>query len=108
MRLNLTPSGGNRVAISYGPWLLAVAASDNFQYFNELTTENKLIGKGRPAAPGAQQARPFSIPVAATTFRCAQAEYPDQPATVELRAIAEQTGQATTSWELRLLTEKLS
>jgi DUF1680 family protein len=109
MQLKSTPSGESRVAYWYGPWLLGVAASDNPHYFNELTAENKLLSDGEPASGShEQQAGLFSVPAAATTFRYAQAEYPDQPATVTLRAIAEQTGQPTTSWELGLLAGKRS
>jgi DUF1680 family protein len=102
MRLKAMPAGENRIAFWYGPWLLGAPASDNPNYFNEMTIENKLLGEGKPAQssarhPGGQ----FSVPVAATIFRCTNAEYPDQPSTVELRAIAEQAGQSTTSWELR-------
>jgi DUF1680 family protein len=107
MLLKSSPSGENRVAFTYGPWLLGVPASNNPAYFNELTLENKLQGDGAPASASREQdMRSFSVPVAARTFRYAQAEYPDQPGNVALRAIAEQTGQPTTSWELRFLTEK--
>jgi DUF1680 family protein len=106
MQIKPMPTGENRIAFSYGPWLLGVAASNNPHYFNELTTENRLISDGKPALASHEQgAGPFSIPVATTTFQYAQAEYPDQPEPVTLRPIAEQTGQATTSWELRLLAE---
>jgi DUF1680 family protein len=105
MRLKSTSGSANRFAFSYGPWLLGAAGSDNFHYFNELTTQNQLIGDAAPAPAGRNQ-RLFSVPLAAQTFPYAQAEYPDQPATLQLRAIAEQTGQATTSWELWLLAEK--
>jgi len=43
------------------------------------------------------------VPVAATRFGYIPAEFPDQPGTVTLRALAEQTGQPTTSWEIRFL-----
>lgn len=94
-----------RVAFSFGPWLLGASAADNPAYFNELTPENRLLGEASSAPTGASAASAFSVPVAATTFRYAQAEYPDQPGQVHLRAIAEQTGQPTTSWELRFLTD---
>ncbi len=107
MRLRSNQCGMNRTAYFYGPWLLGAAASDNPSYFNELTVDNKLFGAGKQEPEGQQQrARPFLVPVAATTFRYIPAEYPDQPATVTLRAIAEQSGQPTTSWELRLLTSE--
>ncbi len=107
MKLRSAPAGENRVAYSFGPWLLGAPASENLAYFNEMTTENKLVrGKEHARLPSEHASRPFSVPVAATTCRYVAAEFPDQAATVELRAIGEQTGQATTSWELRFLTEE--
>ena len=104
MQLRSVPSGQNRVAYFYGPWLLGAAASDNFGYFNQLTTDNRLVGVGKSvSSPQKQPVRPFAVPIAATEFRYSPAEYEDQPGTVQLRAIAEQTGQPATSWELRFL-----
>jgi DUF1680 family protein len=104
MQLRSVPSGQNRVAYFYGPWLLGAAASDNFGYFNQLTTDNRLVGVGKSvSSPQKQPVRPFAVPIAATEFRYSPAEYEDQPGTVQLRAIAEQTGQPVTSWELRFL-----
>jgi DUF1680 family protein len=107
LKLKSTPRGEKRVVFSFGPWLLGASDGDNFSYFNELTTQNKLLGGGEPTSETrVKKSAAFSVPVAATSFPCAQAEYPDQPAKVELRAIAEQTGQPTASWELCFLTEK--
>jgi DUF1680 family protein len=106
MRLKSSPCGENRTAFWYGPWLLGAPASDNPNYFNEMTIDNKLLGEGRPGpSPGNHRERPLSVPSAATIFHCTNAEYPDQPSTVQLRAIAEQAGQSTTSWELRFKSE---
>jgi len=105
MKLSSAPAGENRVAYSFGPWLLGAPASGNLAYFNEMTTENKLVrGKEETRLPSERSPRLFSVPIAASTCRYIAAEFPDQAATVELRAIAEQTGQPTTSWELRFLT----
>lgn len=98
---------GNRVVYSIGPWLLAASAADNPAYFNELTAQNRLLGaelQGR--ATQQHGAGSFSVPIATAAFRYAQAEYPDQPSTVTLCALAEQTGQPTTSWELAFLQDK--
>ena len=109
MKLSSVPAGENRVAYSFGPWLLGAPASENLAYFNEMTTENKLVrGKEQARPTSAHSSGPFSVPIAATSCRYIAAEFPDQAATVELRAIAEQTGQPTTSWELRFLTGKPS
>ena len=105
MDLRAKPDGNGRTSYWFGPWLLGASAADNPGYFNELTTENRLLSK----AVGDQkliQGRggEFQVPMAQAAFAYAQAEYPDQPGTVQLRAIAEQTGLATTSWELRFRT----
>jgi DUF1680 family protein len=107
MTLRSTASGENRISYSYGPWLLGAPASQNLAYFNEMTTENKIVrGKEVARQAGQHSSLGFAVPIAATACPYIAAEFPDQPATVELRAIAEQTGQPTTSWELRLLTEE--
>ncbi len=90
-----------RQSFWYGPWLLGASAETNPTYFNELTTANELLDEGAPVLASRPSDSAFSIPAAATRFRYAQAEYPDQPGTVVLRPLAEQTGQATTSWEVR-------
>jgi hypothetical protein len=46
------------------------------------------------------------VPIAATEIGYIPAEYPDQPGKVKLRAVSEQSGQATTAWELRFLTRE--
>jgi DUF1680 family protein len=105
MKLRAEPAGKERTKYSFGPWLLGAAASDNFNYFNEITPDNRLLeAEDRELPAGKQPARPFTVPIAARVFRFAPAEYPVQPGTVVLRAIAEQAGQPTTSWELRFLT----
>jgi len=106
MSLRAEPVGTDRVSYWFGPWLLGVPASENAAYFNELTVDNRLSGKPVSAAGGASSVKEaFAVPIAATAFGYIPAEFPDQPGTVTLRAIAEQAGQATTSWELRLLRE---
>jgi DUF1680 family protein len=107
--MSLRSQGGDkkRIAYSYGPWLLGAPQSDDPAYFNELTTENKLsLAKLPPLSASTLAARAFAVPIAATSFHYTPAEFPDQQGTVTLRAVAEQTGQPTTSWELRFLTEE--
>jgi DUF1680 family protein len=107
MQLRSASSGDNRVAYTFGPWLLGAPASDNSAYFNELTVKNKLIPGSEQGLPAAKQpARPFTVPIAATEIGYIPAEYPDQPGKVKLRAVSEQSGQATTAWELRFLTRE--
>ncbi len=95
------------VAYSYGPWLLGASQSDDPAYFNELTTENELSPAKLQTPPAATHtARPFAVPIAATSFHYTPAEFPDQQQTVTLHPIAEQTGHPTTNWQLQFLTEE--
>lgn len=95
-------TSNDRQVFWFGPWLLGAPAAANPAYFNELTTQNRLLSAPAPVRdPGSK--RLFSVPIAAMEAQYSQAEYPDQPAHVTLRALAEQTSQPTTSWELRLL-----
>ena len=105
MKLRSEPVANDREVFWLGPWLLGASAADNPGYFNELTTQNQLLGT---AASIHEQGASgiFSIPVAAAEVGYAQAEFPDQPGRVKLRAIAEQTGQPTTSWETRFLVRR--
>ena len=104
MKLRAEGAPDGRVAYWYGPWLLGAGALDNPEYFNELTTENRLLtGMERSLPSNQQPSRAFTVPIAAVTVPCTFAEYPDQPGSVLLRAIAEQAGQSTTAWELRFL-----
>ncbi len=105
MKLTSQAAGKDRVSYWFGPWLLGASSTDNFHYFNEITEENRLLGGANGARPAIENPqRPFTVPVAAHVFRYSPAEYPVQPGTVVLRAIAEQAGQPTASWELRFLT----
>jgi DUF1680 family protein len=105
MQLRSEPSGKGRIAYSYGPWLLGAPESDNPFYFNELTSDNRMLEVAEKSPFSAKQpVRQFAVPVAETTFRYGPAEFPDQTATVRLRAIAEQPGQSTTAWEVRFRT----
>jgi hypothetical protein len=106
MSLRSQSGDKGRVTYSHGPWLLGAPESDDPAYFNELTTENKLsLAKIPPRSNNTRTARPFAVPIAATSFPYTPAEFPDQQGTVTLHAVAEQSGQPTTSWELRFLTE---
>lgn len=109
MSLRSESSDQKRLAYLYGPWLLGAPASDNPDYFNELTAQNKLSRmKNQTLSATTHPHRPFTVPIAVTAFHYTPAEFPDQQETVTLRAVAEQTGQPTTSWELRFLTEDQS
>ena len=59
-------------------------------YFNELTGDNCMLEVTQQSSSTAKQpVRPFAVPIAAKTFRYAPAEFPDQTATVRLRAITQ-------------------
>ncbi len=104
MSLQAKPTAQKRTIFSYGPWLLGAPEFDNRAYFNELTTDNKLAAaKAQPVAT--HPSRRFAVPVAARSFPYTPAEFPGQQGTVTLRAVAEQTGEPTTAWQLRFLTE---
>lgn len=97
-------AGSGRVSYWFGPWLLGAPAAENPNYFNELTTQNRISDQPRPLSKDLSPVHAgFSVPVAAAAFRYVPAEFPEQPGSVQLRAIAEQSGQPTTSWELRFL-----
>jgi len=106
MRWRSERSGSDRQTFWHGPWLLGVSAEQNPAYFNELTSQNRLIEGAGPVIDKENRAAAFSVPIAASEMKYTQAEYPVQPATVALRPIAEQTGLPTTSWEVRFLTQK--
>jgi DUF1680 family protein len=106
MELRTEPAGNNRVAYSFGPWLLGASASSNPDYFNELTVDNRLMVEKRDwVAAAGKHAAQGQIPIAGVSFAYRPAEYPDQPGTVMLRPIAEQAFEPPTSWELRFLRE---
>jgi hypothetical protein len=104
--LRTEPAGAERVAFRVGPWLLGAPADENPAYANELTLENRIRTETSGEAGATPGERSFAVPVAARSFGFVSAEFPDQPARVTLRAVAEQTGRPTTSWELRFLTAK--
>jgi DUF1680 family protein len=107
MQLHSAPAGKDRIVYSFGPWLLGVPAADNPGYFNELTIENRLIpDQAEELSAAKQPPRLFTVPIAARVVGCIAAEYQDQPGTAVLRAVAEQSGQATTATELLFLTQQ--
>jgi DUF1680 family protein len=84
-------------AFWYGPWLLGAASEVNPGYFNELQRHNMLETKLNPIRiPNG----PFRVPTAAAKASYLPAEFPEQPQTVELRAVAEQTAMPSTPWQL--------
>lgn len=92
-------AGRPNVALLYGPWLLGASSEVNPQYFNELQGRNKLeLASVKPTREAAKS--PYSVPAAATSIRYFPAEYPEQPQTVELRAVSEQTFFRPASWQL--------
>lgn len=105
MLLRTQSSDNKLAAYSFGPWLLGASEFDDPAYFNELTTENELSPtKVQTPSATSHASRPFAVPIAATSFHYTPAEFPDQQQTVTLRAIAEQTGQPSTNWQLQFLT----
>jgi DUF1680 family protein len=91
-----------RMALHYGPWLLGASSHDQPDYFNELYPENEIV-LGSRRSPYTGQNQPFAVPIAARTLACIPAEFPGQPMTVELRAVAEQTGYEPARWQTAFL-----
>jgi DUF1680 family protein len=86
-------------SLHIGPWLLGASSSANPEYFNELYAENLLDLKA--ASRHAERADSvFAVPMADTTLRFIPAEFPEQSAQVELRAVAEQTANQPAKWQL--------
>lgn len=85
--------------LHFGPWLLGAPSSANPGYFNELYQKNlldlKTASRHRRGADSI-----FDVPVAQTTIRFIPAEFPEQPAQVQLRAVAEQTANPPANWQL--------
>ena len=105
MAFHSEPNGEGRVAFFHGPWLLGASAADNPEYFSDLTRDNRCLPASNHPISGAQNPpRAFTVPIAATRLRYIPAEFPESQESVILRAVAEQTGQLPTSWELRFAT----
>jgi DUF1680 family protein len=106
MSFRTEPSGQDRVAYFFGPWLLGASAYDNPTYFSDLTTKNELSTatlQSLSDSRGKNASRMFGVPIAASIIRYKPAEFPERQETVTLRAVAEQTGQLSTAWEMRFL-----
>jgi hypothetical protein len=82
-------------SLHFGPWLLGAPSSANPGYFNELYRDLKPESRRTRRADCI-----FEVPQAATIARYIPAEFPDQPAQVELRAVAEQTANQPATWQL--------
>lgn len=103
MKLSQFPAGGGTLlagksAFRFGPWLLGASSETNHSYFNELEASDVVFSTHAPSkSPDADS--PFRIPIAALSASYRPAEFPEQPAMVELRAIAEQTASRTARWQ---------
>jgi DUF1680 family protein len=94
---SVRPAAGQ--CLHFGPWLLGASSSANPQYFNELYAQNLLDLKTASRHAGRADSV-FEVPVAQTTLRFVPAEFPEQSAQVELRAVAEQTANQPAIWQL--------
>lgn len=94
-----TVGASQRLSFFYGPWLLGAPSNANPGYFNELHADNLLIASDAKATQETATSS-FDVPIAATAVPCLPAEFPDQPSNVHLRAVAEQTANYPTQWEL--------
>jgi DUF1680 family protein len=91
-------------AFWYGPWLLGAPSSANPTYFNELQRRNTL--EPSTLNPTRGTTAPFRVPIATARAQYLPAEFPEQPQTVELHAVAEQTAMPSTPWQLTFNTRK--
>ncbi|MGA2848438.1 MAG: beta-L-arabinofuranosidase domain-containing protein [Terracidiphilus sp.] len=99
MSLHASELGGTARKLRFGPWLLGISSSANPTYFGELQAQNVFdVATFRPDQRSAQQV--FEVPAARGRMRYRSAEYPDQPAEVELVAVAEQTANPPETWQL--------
>lgn len=93
LRVSSHASGAGTTAghcLHFGPWLLGATSSVNPEYFNELYAKNLLDLKTASRNAGRADSV-FEAPKARATLRFIPAEFPEQPAQVELCAVAEQT-----------------
>ena len=109
MNLSCSPSREGRISAGrktfhYGPWLLGVSSETNPKYFNELQASNVLLSVHARSRQGDADL-PFHVPVATATATYRPAEFPEQPAVVELRAIAEQTAYRPARWQMTFIVE---
>ncbi|HEY1985371.1 MAG TPA: beta-L-arabinofuranosidase domain-containing protein [Terracidiphilus sp.] len=86
-----------RKAFYFGPWLLGATSHEQPQYFSELQDQNAIIAESNRASHS-RTGLEFAVPIAATSCAIIAAEYPEQAARVELRAVAEQTGYDPARW----------
>jgi len=86
-------------SVHFGPWLLGASSSANPGYFNELYRDN-LLELTSASRQTRRSDSVFEVPQAATAAGYIPAEFPDQPAQVELRAVAEQTANQPETWQL--------
>lgn len=99
MRTRLLPSDkpASSVAVLYGPWLLAVDESASAHYFDEPSSQNRVLLpasgeiKLEAAGPAGRPATPFDVPVAHFKLKYLPGGYPIQPAIALLHPIAEFT-----------------
>jgi DUF1680 family protein len=108
VRYAMSPRGGTRPtpsqetgkqSLHFGPWLLGISSSANPEYFNELFADNRCDLRAALPKP-THPASVFEVPRAAAAVPFLPAEFPEQPANAELRAVAEQTANQPARWQL--------
>ena len=88
-----------RLSVHYGPWLLGVSSANNREYFNELEASNALLHV--TSKPNIEEVPSlFGVPIAAAVADYVPAEFPEQPAQAEFRAVAEQTSTRSSRWQM--------
>jgi hypothetical protein len=99
--------GGQKglVMFTHGPWILAVDEASSPAFFDEPSDLNRLLAgdPGKLLLKPAPEAGPanFGVPVARFRVAYKPGGYSIQEAAAVLRALGEQTGGETTSWEMQ-------
>ena len=99
MSLHAKEFGAAARRLHFGPWLLGISSGANPTYSGELQAQNLFDLSTFRAIPG-RALSVFQVPAAAGQMRYKSAEFPDQPAEVELVAVAEQTANPPETWQL--------
>jgi hypothetical protein len=99
MSLHAKEFGGAARTLHFGPWLLGISSKANPTYFGEIQAQNLFdVSTFRRDAGSALHV--LEVPAARGRMHFKSAEFPDQPAEVELVAVAEQTASPPELWQL--------
>lgn len=112
LRVRMAPAeqyGGQKglVTFFYGPWMLGVDEESSPAFFDEPSDSNRLLlaagenGEVELASAPNSGPKEFGVPWARFEVKYEPGGYAMQPGAAVLRPLAEQTGEATSSWEMQ-------